>query len=97
LGGLVACIESFRASRQAGVPFALLIADLDMPYIDGRRVVAAIRGMSELTPIILVTGWGQRLRDEDDSPLGATRVLAKPATLHAVRLAFSDLTHTARA
>ena len=90
-------INSFREARQAGVPYALVITDLGMPHIDGRRVAAAIRGMSESTPIILLTGWGQRLRDEDDIPPGVSRVLTKPAKLHELRLAFSEMTQAAEA
>ena len=77
---------------QAGVPYALVITDLGMPYIDGRRVAAAIHAMSETTPIILLTGWGNRLQDEGDVPPGVSCVLAKPAKLHELRAAFSELT-----
>jgi DNA-binding response OmpR family regulator len=90
-------IDSFRDARQAGVPYAIVMTDLGMPHIDGRRVAAAIHSMSESTPIIMLTGWGQRLRGEGDIPPGVSRVLAKPAKLQELRIAFSELTQIASA
>jgi CheY-like chemotaxis protein len=62
-----------------------------MPRVDGRKVATAIKGLSPLTPIIMLTGWGQRLLDEKDIPPNIDRVLSKPPRLAQLRAALVDL------
>ncbi|MCW5575722.1 MAG: response regulator [Burkholderiales bacterium] len=88
-------IAAFRASVAAGEPFAAVITDLGMPYVDGRKVAAAIKEASASTPVILLTGWGQRLIAENDIPPGVDRVLPKPPRLREVREALAALCGTA--
>jgi CheY-like chemotaxis protein len=85
-------IEAFVAAERNGEPFAAVITDLGMPYVDGRKVAATIRASSSQVAIILLTGWGQRLLEENDVPHGVDRVLAKPPKLHELRTAFAELT-----
>ena len=63
LGG-EAGIAAFVSARVAGQEFEVVMTDLGMPRIDGRKVAAAVKQSSPATPIILLTGWGQRLLDE---------------------------------
>ncbi|OLD70123.1 MAG: hypothetical protein AUI33_08500, partial [Ignavibacteria bacterium 13_1_40CM_2_61_4] len=46
-------IDLFRAAAQRGESFAAVITDLGMPYMDGRRVAAAIKAAAPTTPVIL--------------------------------------------
>ena len=69
----------------------MVITDLGMPRVDGRRVAAAIKAMSAKTPIILLTGWGQRLLDEQNLPDHVDRVLSKPPRLNQLRAALVEL------
>jgi CheY-like chemotaxis protein len=62
-----------------------------MPYVDGRKVSAAIKAASPVTPIILLTGWGQRLIEEGDAPKDVDRVLNKPPKLRELRGALREL------
>jgi signal transduction histidine kinase/ActR/RegA family two-component response regulator/HAMP domain-containing protein len=78
-------IDAFRKARECNEPFAAVITDLGMPYVDGRQVAAAIKNMSPATPIILLTGWGQRLVAENDIPPHVDRVLNKPPKLRELR------------
>jgi PAS domain S-box-containing protein len=84
-------IDAFAASKQAGPPFDVVVTDLGMPYVDGRKVAASIRAADSEMPIVLLTGWGQRLIAENDTPHGVDRVLAKPPKLHELRSAFAEL------
>jgi signal transduction histidine kinase len=84
LGG-EAGIEAFSAALGTGQDFELVITDLGMPRVDGRKVAAAIKAMSAKTPIILLTGWGQRLLDEKNLPANIDRVLSKPPRLSQLR------------
>ena len=83
-------IEVFHASQKSNQPFAVVITDLGMPY-DGRKVAAAIKEASPKTPVILLTGWGQRLVDDGGMPPHIDRVLNKPPKLHQLRDALAEL------
>ncbi len=83
-------IDAFRKALAASDPFEIVITDLGMPYVDGRQVVAAIRGMSEDTPIILLTGWGQHIDDDAQSPQ-VDRLLSKPPRVRELRQALAEL------
>lgn len=80
-------IDTFRASSH--VPFAAVITDLGMPFVDGRRVSEAVKTASPTTPVILLTGWGQRLVAEDDVPPHVDFVVDKPPRLRELRLALA--------
>ena len=86
-----AAIDAFIAAERRGEPFATVITDLGMPYVDGRKVAATVRGLSAGVAIILLTGWGQRLLDENDLPEGVDRVLSKPPRVHELRTALAEL------
>lgn len=82
-------IDQFHAAQLRGQPFALVITDLGMPYVDGRRVASAVKAMAPATPVILLTGWGQRIASEDDVPADVDRVLSKPPKLLELREALA--------
>jgi CheY-like chemotaxis protein len=84
-------IDLFRDASDRGETIDLVITDLGMPRVDGRKVAAAIKELSPEVPIILLTGWGQRLIDEGDLPEHTDRVLSKPPRLMQLRAAISDL------
>jgi PAS domain S-box-containing protein len=84
-------IEAFRRAAQDGIPFAAVVTDLGMPYVDGRRVASAIKELSPRTPVIMLTGWGQRMLDDSDVPSYVDMVLAKPPRLADLRLALSQV------
>jgi signal transduction histidine kinase/DNA-binding response OmpR family regulator len=85
-------IEAFTQALATGDSFSLVITDLGMPYIDGSKVASAIKSESPSTPVILFTGWGQRLVEAGDTPKHVDRVLSKPPKLRDLREALSDLT-----
>jgi CheY-like chemotaxis protein len=62
-----------------------------MPYVDGRRVAAAIKAASPQTPVVLLTGWGQRITAENQVPPHVDRVLNKPPRLKELRAALAEL------
>jgi signal transduction histidine kinase/CheY-like chemotaxis protein len=85
-------IDAFSAALRDGNRFDVVITDLGMPYVDGRRVAAAIKAASSATPVIMLTGWGQRLIAENDMPPHVNRVLNKPPRLQELRTALVELT-----
>jgi signal transduction histidine kinase len=89
-GGL-AGLEAFSAAREQGTPFSLVITDLGMPYVDGRQVASGVKELSPATPVILLTGWGQRLMDDGERPPHVDRVMNKPPKLTELRSALTSL------
>jgi CheY-like chemotaxis protein len=63
-----------------------------MPHVDGRTVARAVKSAAPDVPVILLTGWGQRMLAENDRPPGVDRVLSKPPKLSALRAALAELT-----
>jgi CheY-like chemotaxis protein len=85
-------IDVFQSAHRGGKPFSLVITDLGMPYVDGRKMAAAVKAESPRTPVILLTGWGRRLIAENEIPPYVDRVLSKPPKLAELRAALADLT-----
>lgn len=90
-------IDTFRAEREGREPFAVVITDLGMPYMDGRRVASAVKESSPSTPVILLTGWGQRMVADADVPPHVNRVLSKPPKLRELREALAEFCQPTRA
>jgi CheY-like chemotaxis protein len=88
-------IDAFSEAEERDERFAVVITDLGMPYVDGRKVASAIKNDSPSTPVILLTGWGQRLVAEGDIPPHVDRVLNKPPKLKELRAALAELAGTA--
>jgi signal transduction histidine kinase/ActR/RegA family two-component response regulator len=85
-------IDTFLAATRRGESFSVVISDLGMPHIDGRRVAAAVKAASPRTPIVLLTGWGYGMRENGDLPSHVDRLLSKPPDVDELRLAISKLT-----
>jgi CheY-like chemotaxis protein len=84
-------VDAFSAAHRRGAKFDAVITDLGMPHVDGRRVAAAIKAIAPATPVILLTGWGQRLVDDGDIPEHVDHVLNKPPKLRDLRAALSHV------
>ncbi len=84
-------IDILRAAAERDERFAVVITDLGMPYVDGRKVASAVKTSCRETPVILLTGWGQRLVAEEDVPENVDCVLNKPPKLFQLRAALSEL------
>src|SRR4051794_25998419 len=54
-------IDTFRAAGARSEPFAVVVTDLGMPYVDGRAVAQAVKADDPLTSVVLLTGWGHRI------------------------------------
>ncbi|TLY58742.1 MAG: response regulator [Gammaproteobacteria bacterium] len=78
-------IDAFLAACSQGNPFPVVITDLGMPYVDGRKVSNAIKTAAPQTIVLLLTGWGQRMVAEGDVPPHVDRVLSKPPKLRELR------------
>ncbi|WP_426055811.1 ATP-binding protein [Janthinobacterium sp. PSPC2-1] len=82
-------IDCFQAAYERHEQFAVVITDLGMPHVDGRKVASAVRQCSPATPVIMLTGWGQRLAADSDYPEHVDCVLGKPPRLKELRRALN--------
>jgi CheY-like chemotaxis protein len=78
-------IEIFRMAQERGEPFAVVITDLGMPAMDGRQVASAVKAAAPSTPVVLLTGWGQRMVAEGERLPYVDYVLGKPPKLRELR------------
>ena len=82
-------IELFTGACERREAFPVVMTDLGMPYVDGRNVARAVKGLSSETFVILLTGWGQRMASEGDVPAHVDRMLSKPPKLDMLREALA--------
>jgi PAS domain S-box-containing protein len=83
-------INAFVESHAEGRPFPVVITDLGMPNIDGRKVASTIKAAVPATLVLMLTGWGRRLVAEGDIPPGVDEVLSKPPKLIDLRNALAS-------
>jgi len=88
-------IDAFAHALHLQRPFDVVITDLGMPHVDGRTVAGAVKAASATTPVVLLTGWGQRLMADGDMPAHVDRVLSKPPKLRDLRTVLAELTNGA--
>ena len=87
-------IEQFREALTGVRPFEVVFTDLGMPYVDGRQVAAAVKSLSPATPVVMLTGWGQRMHDDGESPPNVDLLMGKPPRLRDLRSALTSLCAT---
>jgi PAS domain S-box-containing protein len=83
-------INAFVESHAEGRPFPVVITDLGMPNVDGRKVASTIKAAVPATLVLMLTGWGRRLVAEGDIPPGVDEVLSKPPKLIDLRNALAS-------
>lgn len=69
----------------------LIISDVRMPVVSGLHVVTRLRQLDKVTPVILITAFGDEETHGEAERLGA-RVFDKPFDLDDLRLAARHLT-----
>jgi CheY-like chemotaxis protein len=73
-------ITTLRGEISAGRFFDvdLIISDIRMPHISGMEVLRRLRAMDHVTPMILITAFGDEHTHAEAYRLGASAVLDKP-------------------
>jgi signal transduction histidine kinase/CheY-like chemotaxis protein len=84
-------LAKFTAAHGTDSSFTLVVTDLGMPDIDGRRVAEGVKLLSPQTPVIMLTGWGARMLAEKEVPPHVDRLLSKPPRLQELRVAIREL------
>lgn len=72
--------------------FDVIITDRAMPDMSGDEVALAISEQKPDLPIIMVTGFGEMMKEQHHKPVGVARIISKPVESLTLRWALSDLT-----
>ena len=83
-------LAKFAAAQGTENSFTLVVTDLGMPDIDGRRVAEGVKHLSPQTPVIMLTGWGAHA-GRKGSPSQRRPVASKPPRLQELRIAIREL------
>jgi two-component system response regulator (stage 0 sporulation protein F) len=75
---VVECLADSLLNTQRGGNFDLVISDIRMPGFTAFDVLRSARGALQATPVILITGFGDRRTHERAQLLGAAAVFDKP-------------------
>ncbi len=65
--------------------FDLVITDMEMPDVSGGDLAQQIKSISSDTPILMITGFAELLRDKYHYPRGISFIVGKPFTLGELR------------
>jgi CheY-like chemotaxis protein len=79
-------IQAFRANPQK---YDLVVSDMTMPRMTGEEMTRHIKAIRPDIPIILCSGFSDRIRAQATDALGVSAVLMKPVT-------YADLAHAVR-
>ncbi|HTR40760.1 MAG TPA: ATP-binding protein [Pseudomonadales bacterium] len=74
-------LELFRAAKSKNHPYEAIITDLGMPGFDGRQVAKAIKAESSGTPVIMLTGWGASMKQDNEKAAEVDVLIEKPPNI----------------
>jgi CheY-like chemotaxis protein len=86
--------EALKQLQEMKAPYPdFIFLDLNMPRLDGRQLLAAIKQMSELQdiPVIIYSTSADQRDIEETMQLGATHFLQKPNRFEDLRNALQDI------
>ena len=72
-------------------PFDVVLSDINMPHFSALDVMVGARRCLTLTPVILMTAFGDLRTHEQASQLGAAAVLDKPFQLEELSAALAGI------
>lgn len=75
----IEALESFRQQRKEK-PFDLVLTDMTMPHLTGIELAAKLLRLQQDLPILLCTGFSEKIDAEETRQLGICGVLMKPVT-----------------
>jgi two-component system chemotaxis response regulator CheY len=87
-------VDGAEAWRKLGAArFDVILTDVNMPVIDGLKLIALVRGggAHRKTPIVVISTEGARADRERGLALGANAWLVKPVQAHEVARAVRKL------
>jgi PAS domain S-box-containing protein len=75
-------IEALAAFRAGPGTFDLVVTDLTMPHMTGIHLAQEIKGLRNDIPIILCTGYSERISEETAREKGISALIMKPVAMN---------------
>ena len=75
-------LKALETVRSRPGDFDILISDMTMPGMTGDRLAEKVREINPRIPVILCTGYSQRMCEEKAEQMGISAVIMKPALTH---------------
>lgn len=86
--------QALKVVEDSPSGFDLIITDLTMPELNGIEMVQKMREKHVATPVILISGYNERIKQDEARAVGIHQVLSKPCPaqvlLDAVRKAIAE-------
>ncbi|MBC2604463.1 hybrid sensor histidine kinase/response regulator [Pelagicoccus albus] len=79
-------LESFRHKE-----YDLVITDRAMPLMSGDQLAAAIKKIAPTTPVFMITGFGDLIKDSGEMPECVDEVLGKPVPLDVLNRKLAEI------
>ncbi len=76
----LAALERFRKT-----PWDIVLTDRAMPKMNGDQLAVEIKKLDPAMPVVMITGFGDLMRDVGDQPPGVDAVVRKPFTMETLR------------
>ncbi len=86
--------EALEAFRSDPDNFEMVITDMTMPNLTGDRLIIELKKIRPGIPVILCTGFSDRIPDAIISSIGIDRILVKPITREELAGAIRDIFDT---
>lgn len=71
----------------------VVITDRAMPGLSGDQVAARIKSASPVTPVIMLTGFGDLMQGAGEQPAGVDAIVGKPVTLSVLRATLAQFAY----
>lgn len=84
-------LKALKIFKKTPHRFDLLITDMAMPGMTGDTLITKIRMIRSDFPVILCTGFSDRIEDKTAEELGATKILFKPIDREVLAGAVKDV------
>jgi CheY-like chemotaxis protein len=88
--------EACAIYRQKRHEISVVLTDMMMPVMDGAAVIAELRRLNPLLPIIASSGLAEAGKEEQARSLGAQKFLSKPYTAANLLWALHELLRDGR-
>jgi CheY-like chemotaxis protein/anti-sigma regulatory factor (Ser/Thr protein kinase) len=76
--GFAAPLEALEAFKRQPDKFDMLITDMAMPILTGEMLIAKVKQVRADLPVILCTGFSERIDEKKPEDLGASKIMLKP-------------------
>ena len=83
--------EGLKIFQEKPDEFHLVITDLTMPEMTGLELAVEIHKVKDDVPIIMVTGYGNQVKQEDMKRAGINKLIGKPILLHDISTALREI------